>query len=177
MAHHTTNPTGYATAPDLGPLFAKGSAERNGVGSVLSERPEGCCAQNTPDPLALNSLPTPSSLSSAALPKAVDVSARAAEGRMQRILRYLTKVTDATLDEICAAFSDPQSNIVVSQNQISGRISDLKRDLYIRWTGQTRPSRSGCSCDVYEITDAGRAELVRLRTHMTRGHGDKETRR
>lgn len=43
------------------------------------------------------------------------------------------------------------------------RVSDLKNLKLIQRTGYTRMSREGREADVYEITDAGRAALERLR--------------
>jgi hypothetical protein len=152
----TTNPTGYATRqePDLGPLF--------------SPRRDDATMNTTPSS-------SPSSRSSVVvkpeyqqLPSAVDVAARVSEGRFQRILRHLDLVGPQTLDELCIAFE-------VSPNQISGRISDLKRDIYIVCTGQQRPTRSGCAADVYEITPAGRQYLQQLKSRSNR-QGAKEQR-
>jgi predicted ArsR family transcriptional regulator len=86
------------------------------------------------------------------LPRAVDTAARASSGRRQRIVQFLVNNGPSTLDEICAAFR-------VMQNQISGRFSELKRDGLIEETGLERASRSGCACQVYDVTAAGRAAL------------------
>ncbi len=132
----SSNPTGYAKPPDFGPLFTNADAvhvqpDHRGAGRGVS--------------------PTP-----ARLPRNVDVSARVATGRRQRILQYLVKCGPSTLDEICAVFG-------VAPNQISGRVSDLKRDNLVAETGLERPSRSGCACQVLEITDAGKEELADMK--------------
>jgi len=90
------------------------------------------------------------------LPTAVSTAAFASASRRLHILRYLAAVENATLDEICQALE-------VTPNQISGRISDLKRDLLLEETGQYRPSRSGCASMVYQLTGRGRDYLLKTR--------------
>ncbi len=86
------------------------------------------------------------------IPRATETAASVSSGRKERILQFIVNNGPSTLDEMCTAFE-------VAPNQISGRVFELKRDLLIEEIGLERPSRSGCACQVYDITRRGREAL------------------
>ena len=94
------------------------------------------------------------------LPQAVEVAALASDGRRKRILQLLLNCGPLTIHEMCDAFTYGQT--VTTPNQISGRLTDLKREALIDTIGQ-RPSPSGCGSDVLAINDRGRVELLRMK--------------
>ena len=93
----TNDPTGYGIrhqAPDLGPLFAP------------------------PAPVAHS----PSS-EAHPLPRSVEVSAKVAESRSQRILQFITNNGPTTIFEFCQACTS--GSVIVHAHQVSGRFTDL----------------------------------------------------
>jgi len=61
----------------------------------------------------------------------------------QQVLDFIrARLGGATLDEVCVGLDR-------EPNQISGRITELKRDGHLSWTGGRRTTRSGCSAKVY----------------------------
>jgi predicted ArsR family transcriptional regulator len=86
------------------------------------------------------------------LPRSVDVAAKAAPERYQRILRLLVEHGPLAMFQVAG-------EIGVMDHQISGRFTEMKRNLWIDVIRQTRHPRSGCACDVYQITAAGREQI------------------
>ena len=140
------DPTGYGIGfthkpdkvtppePDLGPLFSGARPPDRGVSSP-----------------------------SRSLPKSVDVAGRAAEGRRQKILRYMELNGPTAIHDFCAAQATP-----TLPNQVSGRFTDMAGELLLCVAGEKAHPISGAACNIYAITDAGRQELQRMKSQVGR---------
>lgn len=129
-----TSSTGYYQAEEPPPLFAQPVAQ--------------------PSAAAVSQASSPAFKP---LPKAVDVSAAVSGRRRRQILMVLSCHGERALFEICELLR-------CEPNQISGRITDLKRDACIDIIGQRPHPRSHVGCDVYAITAAGELELGKAGT-------------
>jgi len=76
---------------------------------------------------------------------AADVAARSAGKRYEQIIKLLTERGPLTLFEICAALGK-------EKNQLSGRMTELRSDHVIEFTGERRTDpKTGCQAEVYRI--------------------------
>lgn len=127
---------GRQPEPDQGPLFTRqGDTETRGQGDNSI----------APSP----TLPISPSCS---LPSSTEVSARIASERYRRILRSISNNGPSTLFELCDRFD-------VTPNQISGRLTELKRMLLLAIVGQKPHPKSGAACDILDLTPQGRTAL------------------
>ena len=68
--------------------------------------------------------------------------------RQTRVLRAIRKIGPSTTDELSIHFD-------VAPNQISGRLTELKKMGYIKDTGERRRTRTGFNAKVLPITGLG----------------------
>jgi len=72
--------------------------------------------------------------------------------RQVRVLRAIRRLGSSTTDELSIVFR-------VAPNQISGRLTELKRMGYIKDTGEIRKTRTGFNAKVLGITGLGLVAL------------------
>ena len=98
---------------------------------------------STPYPHGLPGYQGPSTSRQAAEKVSADLG-----DRQVRVLRAIRRLGPSTTDELCIYFD-------LSPNQISGRLTELKKMGYIKDTGEIRKTRTGFNAKVLGITGLG----------------------
>ena len=75
--------------------------------------------------------------------------------RQVRVLRAIRKLGPSTTDELCIHFG-------ATPNQISGRLTELKKMGFVKDTGEVRKTRAGFNAKVLGITGRGERALGRV---------------